>query len=65
MAIYNQTFGEAHSVISIPGPGGDVYDGYFGLGYKNVSDYEVVPPFYNMIYQGIIKRPVFSFYFPK
>uniref|UniRef100_A0A1B0CG30 Putative lysosomal aspartic protease n=1 Tax=Lutzomyia longipalpis TaxID=7200 RepID=A0A1B0CG30_LUTLO len=38
------------------------YDGVFGLGFKETAVNRVVPPLYNMIAQGLIEKPIFSFY---
>jgi len=38
-------------------------DGVLGLGYDSTAVNLVVPPFYNMIEQGLLTEPVFAFYF--
>ncbi|XP_017050132.1 lysosomal aspartic protease [Drosophila ficusphila] len=61
LAIANQTFGEA---VSQPGSSfTDVaFDGILGMGYQQIAEDNVVPPFYNLYEQGLIDEPVFGFY---
>ncbi|KAK2599140.1 aspartic proteinase precursor [Conoideocrella luteorostrata] len=39
-----------------------VPDGIFGLGYDTISVNHITPPFYNMINQKLLDKPIFSFY---
>jgi len=38
------------------------FDGVMGLGYDTIAVNHIPPPFYNMIDQGLLDEPVFTFY---
>ncbi|CAL8577881.1 aspartic proteinase precursor [Xanthoria parietina] len=59
--IKNQDFAEATSEPGLAFAFGR-FDGIMGLGYDTISVNKIVPPFYNMIDQGLIDEPLFAFY---
>lgn len=61
LKVKDQLFGEATSEPGLAFAFGR-FDGIFGLGYDTISVNHVPPPFYNMIDQGLLDEPVFSFY---
>lgn len=61
LKIKNQDFAEATSEPGLAFAFGR-FDGIMGLGYDTIAVNRIVPPFYQMINQGLIDEPVFAFY---
>ncbi|XP_005187123.1 lysosomal aspartic protease [Musca domestica] len=61
LTIQNQIFAGATSE-----PGNTftdaLFDGILGMAFANIAQDGVVPPFYNMYFQGLLDAPIFSFY---
>lgn len=61
LTVKHQDFGETTSEPGLAFAFGR-FDGILGLGYDTISVNGIVPPFYNMINQGLLDEPVFAFY---
>ncbi|KAL7736820.1 hypothetical protein ACLKA6_015661 [Drosophila palustris] len=61
LSVSNQTFAEA---TDMPGPIflAAKFDGIFGLAYRSISIQNIKPPFYALMEQNLLARPVFSVY---
>ncbi|KAJ7530373.1 hypothetical protein O6H91_14G001500 [Diphasiastrum complanatum] len=61
LVIQNQVFAEATSEPGITFVFAK-FDGIFGLGFKEISQDQVTPPWYNIVSQGLVSNPIFSFW---
>mgnify|MGYP002715323967 CR=1 FL=1 len=61
LEIKGQEFAEATSEPGLAFAFGR-FDGILGLGYDTISVNRIVPPFYQMVRQGLLDRAVFAFY---
>jgi len=61
ITVKNQVFAEATEEPGLAFAFGR-FDGILGLGYDTISVNSIVPPFYEMVNQGLLDDPVFAFY---
>ncbi len=61
LTVKKQDFAEATSEPGLAFAFGR-FDGIMGLGYDTISVNKIVPPFYNMLDQGLLDEPLFAFY---
>jgi len=61
LTIKNQDFAESTKEPGLTFAFGK-FDGILGLGFDTISVNGIVPPFYNMINQGLLDKKLFSFY---
>lgn len=57
--ITNQGFAEVTAGVSPT----NVFDGIMGMAYPEISNTGFIPPFNNLVAQGLVSKPVFSFFF--
>lgn len=62
LVVKNQDFIEATKEASITFLAAK-FDGIIGLGFQEISVGKAIPVWYNMLNQGLVKEPVFSFWF--
>lgn len=62
LTVKSQTFAEVTSPIANFGYTNPSADGLLGLGFQSISLSGSVPPFINMVKQGVISQPIFSVY---
>lgn len=61
LVVKNQTFGEATTLPGITFVMAK-FDGLLGMGFDTISVDQAVTPFANMVNQGLVPEPIFSFY---